>query len=218
MISFLRYKTIILVILIALVLIVALVFLIPREEKEVFMSISGALQSPETGVPIPGVDLRVGDTTIRTTNTGQFTFPEVSSKVGIRLTHPELLRAFVLLVDAAESSLFDIELYNALVFTVDREARSRPDVLYERLSPRVQEQLSEEDYQSTFEQFFTEEDLTAQEIVLRDIERMTSYREPVTDLLFSTVVTFEVTKDGDEKEYHFVLEENPEGSSWNLLP
>lgn len=188
-----------------------------NEQEERFVMVTGAVIDPLGNVPIAGVDLVVGDTSIRTGESGRFVFPRVGTETGIRLTHPELLRAIVKLPTSRSDILLNISLYNALVTLIDREARGNVDVVYEHLSPRIQALLSREEFRGMHERLFTEEDITNQEIVIREIRRTFDYHEKRLDVRFDEVIEFEVVKGDAAKWYRFASFEGKDGLRWWLI-
>lgn len=162
------------------------------EEEEKFVKVSGTVIEALTRTPVPGVDLVVGDTSIRTGESGRFVFTNVGTQTGIHLTHPELLRALVLLpqTDADEQELeilFNVPLLNALVTIVDLEARGNLDATYEYLIRDIQKVLSRQDFSATHESIFKEDDITNQEIVIRRTHHTRDYHARNRDLRFREV-------------------------------
>lgn len=193
----------------------------PEPEPEYFVKISGSIVDPLGSGSVSGVDLTVGDTSIRTSASGNFVFPSVSSYTGIRMTHPELLRAVVKLPAVPEgeeetvSLFFSPALYNALITVIDREARGNPDKVYELLADEIQDVITKEEYQELFEPFFTEADIAAQEVVMREIVNATDFVSEVIEQRFD-VIAFEVVRDNDVKTYRFVHAGEGDGV-WKLV-
>jgi len=205
---------------------------IKEEPGEKNVRVSGAVIDAVSNTPVAGVDLVVGDTSIRTEDAGQFVFLNVSTKQGIRLTHPELLRAIIKLPDtlADEQStdiLFNIQLYNTLVTIIDQEARGKADVLYDYLAPEIQEKVSKEVFLISFERLFEEENITDQEITIRRILRNTDYYNEQLDLRFDNVVEFEVTRpvrdlslsgiNGDALKWYRFIRSNDDDQEWRFI-
>jgi len=193
------------------------------EKGERVVKVSGSVVLPLTHTPVSGVDLSVGDTSIRTKDSGGFVFPEVSVETGIRLTHPEILRAIVILPsggsaeEEAMNILFDTALYNTLITIADREARGNVHAVYNHLTLQIQEKLSPEEFSRFYEVIFLEDDITNQEIVVREIRRTLDYQNEQFDLRFKNVIEFELVNDNQTKWYRFVYEESEEGSLWRLI-
>lgn len=200
-------------------------FVVLSGQGERIIKVSGSITAPRTHTPIAGVDLAVGDTSIRTEDSGHFIFSEVSTEIGMRLTHPELLRAVVklpnprLVKEGAEvmDIPFDIPLYNRLITIVDREARGNLDTVYNHLAPRVQEKLSREIFQKEYKPLFREEDITNQEIVVQDVARMADYYNEELDLRFSNIIEFKLVNDDMTKWYRFVYQDTDDGPVWQLI-
>ena len=201
-------------------------------ERERFVMVTGAVIDPVGNVPVAGVDLTVGDTSIRTSETGRFVFPSVGTKTGIRLTYPDLLRAIVKLPstradEQASDILFNTFLYNTLITILDREARGNVGAIYDHLLPAIQERISREAFRGGFELFFLEENLLDQEIMIRQIRRTPDHKVDDFDLRLDEIIEFEVVRpvgdsslngmNGDDAQwYRFV--EGDDGESWYLVP
>jgi len=204
--------------------IVLFLFAGEQQEKqnlvEKMVRVSGAVVDPVFGTPVAGVDLEVGDTSIRTTEAGRFVFPAVSTEKGIRLTHPELLRAIVKLPDTRDEKqstdiLFSVPLYNLLITVIEQEARGRMDIVYENLAPQVREKLSGEAFRESTTRIFEGSDIADQEIVIRRILKDTDYYNEQLDLRFSDVIEFEVLNENNTKWYQFILLD--ENLQWHLI-
>lgn len=192
-----------------------------RGEK--FVKVSGAVIDPLTNAPVAGVDLTVGDTSIRTGETGRFVFPSVGTKTGIRLTHPDLLRAIVKLPSTradkqASDILFNTFLYNTLITILDREARGNVGAIYDHLLPAIQERISREAFRGGFELFFLEENLLDQEIIIRQVRRTLDHKVDDFDLRLDEVIEFEVMRGIGTRWYRFVESDDEKGLSWHLVP
>lgn len=218
------YKIILSIVIIIAIGAVVLFFLLNKKEK---IEEVDAPRVRVAGVvidllhtPVSGVDLVVGDTSIRTGETGRFIFVNVSVKTGIRLTHPELLRAIVKLPETLEdiqttSILFDIPLYNSLITIIDAEARGGADKAYGYLAQEIKQALSRQAFSSAYEPLFAEEDITNQEIIIKRIRRETNYYARDFDHRFKVMVEFEVMNDSRTKWYRLVLSDN---EKWRLMP
>lgn len=211
------------------------------EEKIVkVVKVSGVVIDPVTDSPVSNVDLVVGDMSIRTQEAGRFVFTKVGTKTGIRLTHPELLRAIVKLpvyprverlvvnssplglpdTRAAEQVtdiLFNVLLYNTLIEIVDREARGNLDAVYDHLAPQIKEKLSREVFREEFGSMFTEEDITNQEIVIRGMRRTPDYYNRQLDLRFSNIIEFELVNGENSKWYALIYREDAFSPLWQLI-
>lgn len=188
------------------------------EEKEKMVRVSGVVIDPLTRTPISGVDLAVGDTTIRTGESGNFVFTDVSTKKGIRLTHPEILRAITRLPEENTDILFDVFLYNTLITIIDREARNNLDFVYSKLAPEIRKKVSRELFQSEYGPLFSEEDIANQEIVVKRMKKTEDYYNKQLGLRFNDVIEFEITNSGESRWYKLIYLDDPlDGSSWNLI-
>lgn len=197
-------------------------------QGEVFVQVSGVIVTPEME-PVADVDLVSGDTRIRTTDSGQFSFGSVSSESGITLTHPNLLRAFTLLPQSRNEAetmtvYFEDSLLNTLVTIVDREARGKLHIVYEYLPQEVQTRLSLEAFTASYTSLYTEENITDQMIVIAAIEREEAFQREIADELFqfTEVYTFALRKENKEKSYRLtkqsVQTETGTEEQWFLIP
>ncbi len=242
------HKIIISIVIIIVVMVISF-FLLNKKEKEE----AGPLRVKVAGVirdllntPVSGVDLVVGDTSIRTGETGRFIFTDVSVETGIRLTHPELLRAIAKLpayakassllrqsADSADKSagkpetledaqttniLFDVPLLNSLITIIDVEARGGGARVYEYLDQEIQKFIPFEKFNSEYKQIFREEDITNQEITIKRVRRESNYYARDFELRFEEMVEFEVVNSSNVKWYRLVLSDSEEIPRWRLIP
>lgn len=223
-----RNKTTIIVFQILIALFVAagavalVVVYVAGGDAEKIVQVSGAVIDPVTDAPVARVDLAVGDTSIRTGEAGSFVFSAVSTKTGIRLTHPELLRAIVKLPDTREDEqvsdiLFNVRLYNTLISIIDREARGNPDFVYDYLAPSVRERVLRQTFRDSFEPFYLEENITDQEVVLRSMLRNNNYHNKELDLRFKNVIEFELVNGKNSQWYRLVPSDTTQVAQWHLI-
>ncbi|MCE9585971.1 hypothetical protein K8R04_01465 [Candidatus Uhrbacteria bacterium] len=85
----------------------------------------GSVVAPFGMAPISGVDLTLGETSIRTSGSGQFAFSNARVGDTIRISHPLLKRAFVWRLGEAKPLVipFDVALYNAMNTSMEAQAR-----------------------------------------------------------------------------------------------
>lgn len=210
-------------ILIAILVIgVVTLFIVLSGTQNRLVKIAGIVVDPVTDTPVSGIDLVVGDTNIRTSDSGNFVFPAVDTHTGIRLTHPDLLRAVVVLPakgtsDKSSDIFFNTELLNTLITIVDMEARDNIEAIYEFLLPEIKEQLSKEEFRKEFEQFFVKENITDQEITIRGMSRDSDYFNKKFDTRLKDVIEFELILGKENKWYRFIWEDDLEIPTWTLL-
>lgn len=217
-----KKKTIVICLTLLILFGVGAYWLLVPERGEKMVTVSGSVVDPLTRTPVFGVDLVVSDTSIRTGESGRFVFTGVGTKTGIRLTHPELLRALVLLpqtrTDEQELEvLFNIPLLNALITIIDFEARGNIDAVYDHLAPQIKGKLTRKVFREEFESMFVEEDITNQEIVIRGMRRVTDYYNRQLDLRFSNIIEFELVNGDDSKWYALIYHEEVLGSQWQFI-
>lgn len=219
-------KKFILTILGAAVLITIVAFVLrqepkgPEEQEEIFVKVSGVVKDARDFSPIEGVDLTVGDTSIRTGEAGTFVFPSVSTLRGIRLTHPELLRAMVKLPETDKPEqlgdiLFNVPLYNLLITIIDLEARDKLEEVYDKFSPEVKVKLNKEQFRTQYVRLFSESDVTNQEIYIKSLAKRNDYLNEKQDIRFKEVVEFSIVNKGEGQVYRFIYE--PKLGQWFLI-
>ncbi len=191
-------------------------------QGEKIVKVSGVVIEPFTRTPVAGVDLVVGDTSIKTSESGRFVFTGVGTQTGIRLTHPELLRALVLLPYTREGGqeleiLFNVPLLNALVTIIDFEARGNLDATYEYLIADIQDMVSRQDFEDAHKSIFKEEDITNQEIVIRRMHHTRDYYVREYDVRLREVFEFEVINGAKSKWIRLVKIKEKESSQWKLI-
>ena len=217
------HKTIINIVIITMG-VVALFFLLNKKEEIDLLKIKVAgVVLDLSNTPVAGIDLVVGDTSIRTGESGRFVFANVNVETGIRLTHPELLRAIVKLPETLKDAqttniLFDVSLYNSLITIIDAEARGGAERVYDYLAQEIKRTHSFETFNNAYELLFTEENITDQEIIIKRIRHEANYYLRGFDLRFEEMVEFEVIKGYNTKWYRLILSDNEEGSEWWLIP
>jgi len=191
-------------------------------QGEKIVKVSGVVIDPLTRTPVGGVDLVVGDTSIRTGESGHFVFTDVSTQTGIRLTHPELLRAILRLPETKKAEqdldfLFNVDLYNTLVQIIDSEARGKIDLVYNHLASEIREKVSGEVFRMEYEAIFGGGDITNQEIVIRDMRKVEDFYNRKLDLRFSGVIEFEVINGSKSKWIRLVEVKEKGNSEWKLI-
>jgi len=205
---------------------IAVFFFFDKREKEevgpLMVKVSGVVLD-FSNAPVSGVDLVVGDTSIRIGESGRFVFTNVSTDIGIRLTHPELLRAIAKLPETREdvqttNVLFDVPLYNSLITIIDLEARGHMMKVYDHLAQEVQNTLSFEVFNGSYQPLFIKENITDQEIVIKSIRRESNYYARDFEHRFKEMVEFEIINDSNAKWYKLVLGDSENGFDWRLIP
>ncbi len=93
------------------------------------IDVRGSLQTPLGNQAVSGVDLTLGDTSIRTSGSGQFAFPNAYVGDSIRINHPMLKRAIAWRLSEGGQLLlpFDPGLFNALNDTLETSKGSISD-------------------------------------------------------------------------------------------
>jgi hypothetical protein len=205
------------IITISILILIGIYWLFLSPEKERLIKVSGVVIDPSTSIPVSDVDLSVGDTDIQTGESGRFVFTNVSSKEGIKLTHPEILRAIVKLPEGQSNIFFNASMYNTLIVIIDREARGNLDFIYDQLDLKIKEKVTREFFRDEYKSIFGNIDITNQEIVIRDMYITPDYYNKHLDLRFSDIILFEVVNDENTKWYSLIHTEDDVGFNWKLI-
>ena len=188
----------------------------------VVSKVEGLLVPIQGDASVAGVDLTVGDTTIRTGREGRFVFVDVPSDIGITLTHPSLLRKIVfageefLVSTGLLSIYFDAELYNTLIKAIEYEARRNTQDAYVLLDKSVQEVQAVEHFENTVQRIFHEEDLLDQEVVITRVGQE-SFISGLTEQRYKQAYSFIVDREGTKATYRFVLRERNGEQIWKRV-
>ncbi len=181
----------------------------------VYPTVSGTIIDPITKQGVSGVDMVVGDTAVRTTSSGVFSFNLVSADTGIKINHPNLLRTIRI---EPWSDSFDIyfntDMYATLVNIINAQARGRVDEVYDKyLDPRVQTLILLDDFIKLPTPSFVQNDALAQELVITDITYIPEHRSELGDVVFSTVVDCSVRTGVTTTTYSLAYS----GGVWKLI-
>jgi|GEM_PF-4612777 len=87
-----------------------------QDQQGQIVDIRGTIQAPFQNQPVSGVDLTLGDTSIKTEASGQYVFPKARIGDVIRINHPALKRAIGWRITEGGTVVipFDADLYYAL--------------------------------------------------------------------------------------------------------
>jgi Na+-transporting methylmalonyl-CoA/oxaloacetate decarboxylase gamma subunit len=179
------------------------------------IDVTGSVVAVRGGQGVAGVDLAVGNMSIRTQVGGRYVFQKMDPSVGIRLTHPDLKRAFVWsLKKGGEVALpYDVALYNALVDVMDAESRGRADQVYDLLPATEKASISKEQFVEERRDRISSRRLLQQEVVLEAIESHTSWVSPQTAHAWDEVA-FITTEFGTQRfTYVFAYDQG----GWHLV-
>ena len=177
------------------------------------LNVAGAVVNVHDGTGVSGIDLSVGDTSIRTQEGGRYVFRQVEPAVGIRLTHPELKRAFVwrVLKEGELAIPYDLALYNALVETIDRESRGQAGQLYDQLPASDQASISRERFTEERRDRISSRRLLQQEVVLRSVSVQRDWRSSVTGHVWPETAQMEILFGDQVTVYAFAYDQG----SWH---
>ncbi len=182
------------------------------------ITLSGRLINPLTLAGVGNVDLVSGNTSLQTADSGQFIFDNVAAERGIRATSPALIRTLVFLPagKAAAERLdiyFDPLMYNLLAGIIDLEARGRLGDVYSYLPAPVRAKISRDDFQLRAQTIFTSQNITDQEIIIKETKLIDGWAAKEYDLTFPKAVAVTVTANGLDESYFFVNE----NAAWTVV-
>lgn len=168
------------------------------------------------GMPVSGVTLSVGDTTIVTSDSGMFSFPSVATDEGIRMAHPAVKR--LINKEVRESGkldiLFDPSLMQSLVEVAELEAKGDKRNLYKQVTlDKLKASLSQDQYVNSYKTNFTQADLTSGPIYIGSVTKVDDYKSVLTSEIFPQVVNIEVFTSNGISNYAFVSEQG----KWKLV-
>lgn len=98
----------------------------PSQVPASLMDARGSVVAPFGMAPVSGVDLTLGETSVRTSGSGQFAFSGAHVGDSIRISHPMLKRAFAWKLTNEVKPLvipFEVALYNAMNSAMEAQAR-----------------------------------------------------------------------------------------------
>ncbi|MBU1613373.1 hypothetical protein KKC87_03000 [Patescibacteria group bacterium] len=180
--------------------------------------VSGQIIDPVTLEGVKGVDLVVGDTNVRTSESGQYVFGAVNTAEGVRLTYPNLIRALVLLPstgkDVQQMDLhFDADMFNVLVQTVDLEMRGIYSDIYVYLAPEIKAETSMDKFVNSHNTIFTPANIVDQQIYVVGTKIIDNYVIEKYGLKFNKAVEVSVKVNDKIDTYYFTYT----ADGWRLL-
>ena len=183
----------------------------PKKAAITEVKLSGRLLSPQNGQGVPGVDMVSGNTSLRTSSSGQYIFDHVGAASGLRVTYATLSRALVILPPAAAAEevmnlYFDPEMFNALIRVIDLEARGRLGDVYNYLPAAVQSQINRADFTAKAQTIYNSQNVADQEIKIRATRLLDQWTAKDYQQIFYRVVAVTVAANGREDQYWLVRE------------
>jgi len=178
-------------------------------------AVAGAVIDPLTLLTVADVSLTVGEVTITTGVSGQFTFQDVVVDNGIHLHHAELEKTFVILPDRSERQdvFFNPALYKQVEKIVSAESRGDLTALYNTLEVTSRTALKPEELPRYFTGAFTQEDVGLTEIRVRSVERVGRIASEKRGKVYRDVVRVTLENNDQTEVYEFVYD----GQSWGLM-
>ncbi|MEI6238013.1 MAG: Ig-like domain-containing protein [bacterium] len=85
-----------------------------------YSNVSGQVLDPINNQAVNGVDLVVGDTSIKTSDGGNFSFDNVNEKIGIKVTSPNLHKTLYFVQNRNSDIFFDANMYNSLFLAFEK--------------------------------------------------------------------------------------------------
>ena len=164
------------------------------------------------------VDLSSGDTMVKTSGSGYFVFSRMNAGEGIRLTHPDLKRAVVLLPDTGHdeqviSWIFNLEMYNVLIDTLDAEARGKFGDIYKNLPAEARNKIDSAQFTGDYKTILTPVNTEDQTVVIKNISMIDQWGDNRYQLLFDKVYAFDVLANKKTDTFYLVNE----AGEWKIL-
>lgn len=193
--------------------------------EKVRLTVSGSVVSPFAHEGVAAVDLVVGDTRIRTGESGHYQFTNVPLHEGIRLTHPELQRAISIRFDELAQSgdakvalfpatiLFDAEMFNTVIHAVNAESRGQLEKVYTAFSPEVRAKLSFDAFIAGHERLFFSENIQDQELAISFMKRHNQFPSAVLSTNLQNVIELHV-ENGDKTAVYLLQRQ---GEEWYFV-
>jgi hypothetical protein len=169
--------------------------------------LKGQVLHPLERTTVSGIDLVYLNSSIRTADSGYYTFYNINVGEGIKLTYRGLLRPLVFLPQAKEKQesldiLFDLNLYNQLIKVVDTESRGRYNNIYnDYLQPEIKEKISEADYINNYQSSLTPKNVNDQELLIKNVEIKDKFKLNDYNLTIDKVVIITVLVNDQEIAY-----------------
>lgn len=182
-------------------------FFVPASTTGFIDEINGQILDPFTRVGIVGADLVSGQTSIRTSGSGNFIFSNVNTGEGIRVTHPGLLRGLVIIPPNSPKNqrldiLFNEQMYITLVRVLDDEARGQIGDIYTKyLSPDVKNQVTEDMFIVNYTNTLTAKNLTDQQIVIKSMKIVDNYNLSKYQVSIVKAVVLTLSLNGEDVVY-----------------
>lgn len=186
------------------------------DESEIrqIVQIDGEVVDPSDGSGVENVELTVGDTTIRTGESGLFSFEDVDTGIGIRLNHPELRSAVIFRYPEGNHKFyFNTQLYNVLYRAMDAEASANYDKLYGLVHPQVRAKHSLDAYLKKYQFELSRQDLPIQNIELKNAVFFEKKNIREVGQSFTPIIELTVIKDVRIRKYIFAKS----GDLWYLV-
>lgn len=187
----------------------------PSAQK--LMKVSGAVVDPITLQGVSGVDLASLNTSIHTAQGGFYAFEDIDAYYGIRITHPQLQRALVILIsDVKPDQRFDIyfdpKMYNTLNSYLVAVMQQKWSKAYDLLAAVSKEKITMNDL-SKVASIFNAKNLSDQELVVSKVEVINDFFNERYSVRFDNVVKISVTNGQAKEEYLLVKE----GNEWRIV-
>jgi len=179
------------------------------------INISGSLIDPLTNLGVSGIDLTVGNLSIKTEKSGGYTFNQISSDKKIKINNPNLVRSFLIggLNDNKKDIYFNLKAFNFLSKIIDLEARGKYDSIYDEFYPPLKESVSREDFIKNYKTIFTNQDVGMQEINLSKLEYSNKLEVKKYKNYFQKVLSVTVENINTKEDYYLINYND----SWYLI-
>jgi len=179
------------------------------------IDVSGSIQTPFEHQGVSGLDLTVGDTSVRTVQGGRYVFSQIEQGAGIRLNHPSLKVSFVISVDksGALDIPFDSDLYNAVFDIQQLEAQGKYGEIYDKLSDAARRTMERDGFIKEYSPAYGPSDIRNQEIFVAAVKELSDWKSVNGLYGFPQVIQMEVRNNAQVKTYVFTMD----GGAWRLI-
>lgn len=179
------------------------------------IDISGSVQTPFEHQGVPGLDLTVGDTSVRTVQGGRYVFSQIEQGSGIRINHQALKVSFVVSADrpGVLDIPFDSDLYNAIFDIQQLEARGKYGDIFDKMPDSARQAIGRDEFVGGYAPVFGPADIRSQVIDITVIKELNDWKSVNGMYGFPQVIQVELRNNPQAKTYEFVKE----NGAWKLI-
>jgi hypothetical protein len=181
------------------------------------IDVRGLIVDPVTNLGLSGADLTVGDVNIRLQDGGAYVFSQIPANSFIRITHPQFkkpIKKSVILDDQGAMDVYlSADMINALITVIDYESTGQLQNIYQQLPEKLINSMTEEQYLKEYEKNFDRQDLSNQELVIKNIIKSDEVVLDKYSLLLNKAILVELTKSDEVFKYYLTNEDG----SWSIV-